>query len=326
MLPTIMPLLRSALLAAPLLLAACASTPEDAADQKPRYGNPSVSLGADEEVNVNDLFIRLDLAQRYWSNLQITAKDSTEKHRAEKVEEDIRFRATRHQTDLIEALETGPPSQRQIAAFALGFSEVRELPSDVRDQSRSHRIDPVGPLTAALQDPVPQVVANAAYALGLHARADAPSSQLLQLLGTSPNSKVRLNASWAILRLVIAGARPEGLRPIVRRALSDEEHGVRSHAVQIIAHLGDYESIDALAAVLRDEKNLPAAAASRSLTYMGHHSKQYKGACARALATALPDVRPAVRTWLIPDLVALAGRNYGENSDDEWLRWANDLP
>ncbi len=317
--------LRFALLATPLLFVACVSSSKAPAKQKPRYGKPSVSIGADEDVNVDNLFIRLDLAQRYWSNLQITAKDSTEKHRAEKVEEDIRFRATRHQSDLIVALESGPPSQRQIAAFALGFSEVRRLPSDVRDDARAYRVDPVGPLTAALQDPVPQVVANAAYALGLQARADAPNSQLVQLLGTSPSNELRINASWALLQLVSVGAQPEDFLPIVRRALSDEEHGVRSHAAQIIAHVGDYESIEALAAVLRDEQNLPAAAASRSLTYMGHRSKVHMGTCARALATALPDVRPAVRTWILPDLIALAGRNYGEDADDEWLRWANEL-
>ncbi len=321
----IMPTLRFALLATPLLFAACASAPKEEVDQKPRYGKPSVSLGADEEVNVDNLFIRLDLAQRYWSNLQITAKDSTEKHRVDEVKKDIIFRATRHQADLITALETGPPSQRQIAAFALGFSEVRELPSDARDSARAHRIDPVGPLTAALQDPVPTVVANAAYALGLLARADAPTSQLVQLLDSSPDKDVRINASWALIRLVAEGARPEGLAAVARRALSDEIHGVRSHAAQIIAHLGDYDSIDALAAVLRDEKNLPAAAASRCLAYMGHGSKQHLGTCARALAGALPDVRPAVRTWLLADLISLAGRNYGENADEEWLRWATDL-
>lgn len=320
-----MPSLRFALLAAPLIFAACASTPKEEIDQKPRYGKPSVSLGADEEVNVDNLFIRLDLAQRYWSNLRVTAKDSTEKHRVGEVEKDIRFRATRHQTDLILALETGPPSQRQIAAFALGFSEVRELPSDVRDTTRSHRVDPVGPLTAALQDPVPQVVANAAYAIGLQARADAPSSQLVQLLDSSPSSEVRINASWALVRLIAAGARPEGLAEIARRALSDEVHGVRAHAAQILGRLSDYDSIDALATVLRDEENLPAATASRFLTYMGHRSKPHLGACARALAEALPDVRPAVRTWLLADLITLAGRNYGENADDEWLRWANGL-
>ncbi|MFT5059341.1 MAG: hypothetical protein ACI89E_002124 [Planctomycetota bacterium] len=324
MLPTHMPTLRFILAATSLLLAACASTPED--DAPPIYGQPSVSLGADEDVNINSLFIQLDLAQRYWSNLQITAKDSTEKHRATKIEEDIRFRATRHQADLIEALETGPPFQRQIAAFALGFSEVRELPSDARDKLRAHRIDPVGPLTAALQDPDPRVVANAAYALGLRATPSAPTSQLIQLLSTSPSNEVRYNASYALKQMVAAGARPEGLVTIARRGLTDIEHGVRSHAAQILALLMDFDSVEDLAMVLRDEKNLPAAAASRCLTFMGYRSKAHLGICARALAKALPEVRPAVRTWVLADLVSLADRNYGENADDEWLRWANDLP
>ncbi len=309
------------------ILAACSSTPnKELPEGATKLKQPTISLGPDEEVSVSDLFIRLDLAQRYWSNLQITAKDSTESHRAKKIKEDIQFRATRHQADLIKALETGPPSQRQIAAFALGFSEVRELPSDERDEKRRHRIDPVGPLTAALQDPHPQVVANAAYALGLQAKATAPTSQLVQLLASSPDAQVRNNSSWALLKMVTSGARPEGLAPIVRRALSDSEHGVRSHSAQIIAHLMDFDSINDLAQVLRDEKNLPAAAASRCLTYMGHRSKEHLGACARALAEALPKVRPDVRTWLLADLVSLADRNYGENADDEWLRWANDIP
>ncbi|MDF1838012.1 MAG: HEAT repeat domain-containing protein [Planctomycetota bacterium] len=308
------------------ILVACSSTPKDDAPSGSKLGKPSVSLGAEGETDASDLFIRLDLAQRYWSNLQITAKDNTEKHRASKIEEDIRFRATRHQADLIQALETGPPSQRQIAAFALGFSEIRQLPSDARDKKRSHRIDPVGPLTAALQDPVPQVVANAAYALGLKATSSVPTSQLIQLLASSPDTQVRNNASWALLRIVTSGARPEGLAPVVRRALSDSEHGVRSHSAQMIALLMDFDSIDDLAQVLRDEKNLPAAAASRCLTFMGHRSKEHLGRCARALATALPEVRPAVRTWVLADLVALADRNYGDDADDEWLRWANDIP
>ena len=323
--PRIMPSFRFLLVAAPLLLAACSSPPKGEAPNPSIYKKASVSLGADEDIDINNLFIRLDMAQRYWSNLQITAKDSTEQHRATKIEEDIRFRATRHQSDLILALETGPPFRRQIAAFALGFSEVRKLPSDARDLGRAHRVDPVGPLTAALQDPLPQVVANAAYALGLQAKATAPTSQLVHLLATSPDKGVRNNASWALLKMIIAGARPEGLSPILRRSLSDEEHGVRSHCAQILAHLMDFEAIEDLAMVLRDEMNLPAAAASRSLTYMGHRSKEHLGDCARALAKALPEVRPAVRTWLLADLIALADRNYGENADEEWLRWANDL-
>ncbi|MCA9002955.1 MAG: hypothetical protein KDB61_13605, partial [Planctomycetes bacterium] len=207
--------LRLTLAAATVLLAACTSTPkkQDAADAR-HFGDASVTTGGKGQDPASDLFIRLDLAQRAWSNLQVTAKDSTEIHRANKIEEDIRFRATRHQAELITALETGPPPQRQIAAFALGFSEVRDLPSDARDGKPVHRVDPVGPLTAALQDPVPGVVANAAYGLGLQAKATAPTSQLVQLLGTSPSADVRNNASWALLRMVAAGARPEGLAEV----------------------------------------------------------------------------------------------------------------
>jgi len=292
---------------------------------EPKMTQPVVSTSDTSATDVNGVFLHLDLALKAWNQYFLTAAVPAEAHRAEKLEEDIRFNATRYQVDLIEALESGPPFRRQIAALALGFSEVRSLPSDARDPGRAHRVSPVVPLLAALNDPVPEVVSNALLGLGLQAYRDMPTARIVDLLATSPQSTLRINASWALKKLADAGAPLEGVGPVVQRALADEEPAVRAQAALIVARLEDAEAIPALSLLLRDEKNLPAAAAVRALSFMASRNDDLKGTCVRALTAAMGEVRPEIRAAIMSNLTNLSGRNYGERADEEWKRWAESL-
>ncbi len=302
----------------------CSSTPEKEA--KPIYENAVVADTFDVDKDVASLFLQLDRALIAWNKLTLEADDPREAQKAQALKEDITFKSTRYQKDLIQALESGPPFQRQIAALALGFSEVKALPSDARDQARAHRISPMVPLQAALNDPLPAVVSNALLAIGLQADPNTPTEQMITLLATSEDNTLRANASWALKRLADVGAPMPGVLPVARRALSDAEAGVRSQCALILARHQDPEAIDSLAGLLRDETNAPAFAAARGLAYIGSRNDPLKGACARALVDALEDTRPEVQGAVLSNLIALSERNFGKHEIAEWRRWAARLP
>ena len=323
-LPRFLPLGLLPLTLPTLLVVGCSSPQEE--KPEPIFDNAVVAETFDVDKDVASLFLQLDKALIAWNKLTLEADDPREAQKAQAIREDITFKSTRYQSDLIKALESGPPFQRQIAALALGFSEVKSLPSDARDPERAHRVSPLIPLQAALDDPVPAVVSNAVLGIGLQASASTPTERLITLLATSEDTTLRSNASWTLKRLADAGAPMPGILPVARRALSDQEPGVRSQCALILARHQDPDSVESLAGLLRDEYNAPAFAAARGLAYIGSRNDRLRGACARALVGGLQDTRSEVQDAVLSNLIALSERNFGKHAIAEWQRWASRLP
>ena len=322
-------------LAALLAAASCQTTTREGAEikskpdsNKPKrvMTDPTVTTGDGTEASINEIYLKLDASIARWSVLKLSGSLPSDAKKYQALQEDIQYTATRYQVDLIEALETGPPPRRQVAALALGFSEAKSLPSDERDPSKASRVSPIPALLAALNDDVPEVVANAIYALGIKGDASIPTARIIEFLATSSHNALRTNAAWTLAELAQKGAPLDGVLPVARRALADEAASVRSQAVVILAAKLDGESIPALAGVIRDERNLPALAAIRGLAYMGSKDIKLKGKAARALVNSMDQVRPEIRSQLLANLVQLSNLNYGPKATDEWKSWANNIP
>ena len=322
-------------LAALLAATSCSTTTREGANvkEKPQAGkakpimtNATVSTGGSDQETLNVVFLQLDSNIARWSALKVSGSLPSDAKKYQALQEDIQFRATRYQVDLIQALETGAPPRRQVAALALGFSEPKSLPSDVRDPLRANRVSPIPALLAALNDEVPEVVSNAVYALGIKGDPTIPTAGIIEFLSTSPHKDLRTNAAWTLAELAQKGAPLEGVLPVARRALADKAPAVRSQAAVILAAKLDGEAIISLAGLIRDEINLPALAAVRGLAYMGSKDIKLKGKVARALVDAMDQTRPEVRSSILANLVQLSSLNYGPKATEEWKRWANNIP
>lgn len=316
-------LFRPCLLLAAIFAAGCASSGEKDSGKEPvpiKAWAPGM-LEIDKSPGI--LLLEIDLNLKAWNKLFLTAKDQSDAQKARALEESLSFQATRHQELLISQLESGPPKNRQVAALALGFSRDVALPSDANNPGEATRVDPLGALLASLQDPEALVAANAAFAIGLLAKSETPTSGLVDMLERSPESKGRTNAAWAIYKVLAAGADSTGVVAPARRGLTDTEPAVRATCCLILAQAMDVASIEDMALVLYDDENHPAVAASRALAFIGSRDEHAKGPCARALTACLPRVRSAVRKRVLAVLQHLASANYGD--DEGWIKWAHGL-
>lgn len=315
--------LRLCLLLAAAFAAGCASSGEQDSGKQPvpiKAWSPGM-LDIDKAPGI--LLLEIDLSLKAWNKLFLTAKDQSDAQKARALEESLAYQATRHQGLLIDQLESGPPKNRQVAALALGFSRDVSLPSDANTPGVTERVDPLGALLAALQDPEALVAANAAFAIGILARSETPTGGLVEMLERSPEPKGRTNAAWALYKVLAAGADSAGVVAPARRGLTDTEPAVRATCCLILAQVMDLESIEDMALVLYDDENHPAVAASRALAYMGSRDEHARGPCARALTRCLPRVRNLVRRRVLAVLQRLAKANYPD--DEEWIKWAHGL-
>lgn len=318
-------LLRSGLLLSALALSGCASSgPKDEGKEPvPIQAWSPGMLDIDKAPGI--LLLRIDLSLKAWNKLFLTASDQTDAQKGRALEENLAYLATRHQELLITQLESGPSKNRQVAALALGFSRDISLPSDANAPGINKRVDPLGPLLASLQDPEHLVAANAAFAIGLLAKAETPTAGLVEMLERSPEPKGRSNAAWALYKVLASGGDSQGVLGPARRGLTDTEPAVRASCCLVLATAMAVDAVDDLALLLYDSENHPAVAASRALAYIGSRDERAKGACARALTSCLPKVRSAVRKRVLAVLQHLSGRNYGQNDDEEWIKWAHGL-
>ncbi|MCP3915789.1 MAG: HEAT repeat domain-containing protein [bacterium] len=300
------------LCAALVLCAACASnaskneTPDE--DRfKVKAWNPEVL----ENNNTTGVYLaELDVSLKAWNNLLLTARDQGELRRVKMLEEDITFRATKRREAILEQLESGPPSNRQIAALALGFTKSPTV---------------LSPLLAALEDTEPDVVSNALMGLAILRDPETPLAGIAHHMTESPYERNRSNASWAILRVLRSGGDgSEHIRTAAHAALRDDEPSVRAHAALILAHLLDEEALDTLKLQLFDDVNISAGAASRGLAYIGAKQERLKGQCARALTGCLEKVNSTVKASVLRDLMLLSQRNYGKDTD-AWVEWSHRL-
>jgi len=298
-------------LCAALALAACSSTPKPKkADYAPveRWDEDRVRL---PEKPIGPLLAQLDGLMRNWTTLALTASDPLDDRRREALESDLRYRVSKRFDELVAELEAGPPSNRQVAAMALGFSAT--------DRALS-------PLLAALHDARPEVRSNALTALGLLALRDTPLERVRELVESDPHETVRIQGALALRKIIQTGA-PTGDAELetARNGILDPSPGVRSECCLILGLLRDEESIDLLGQLLRDPTPLPAAAAARSLQMIGTEDSRQLGPTARALASSLDDVDGNVRQTILKCLMTMSRSNFGERSEG-WIEWANRLP
>ncbi|MEZ6019822.1 MAG: hypothetical protein R3F17_06875 [Planctomycetota bacterium] len=154
---------------------------------------------------MNVLFLELNAQLENWNKLFINQTAKADENRARALREELTYKSSRYQVDLIEALETGPPRRRQIAALALGFSEPRDFPSDKGEPTRAHRVPPEGPLVAASTTPCPTWSATRRSPSAQSQRHDPhapPAGTALHF----EHAKIRINAAWALNQLTKAGA------------------------------------------------------------------------------------------------------------------------
>jgi HEAT repeat protein len=156
-------------------------------------------------------------------------------------------------------------------------------------------------------------------------RPDTPLDPICKLMQSSPDESVRRNAAQCAGGLVQTGARSDCVRAAARQGISDSEPGVRSHSVLILATLMDTESLPSMCDRLYDEVPLVAAAAARSVAYIGAESPPQRGTSARALARAYLEAKGAMRAHYRRALVELSGVDRGVEPRD-WVLWAERLP
>jgi hypothetical protein len=302
--------LRPVLLCA--LAASCAAT--SGARGKPAETDPRPIAKLVEATNppapIGKLLADIDASIRRWNNLLLTARNPEESKKANLLDKDLMRVTHARRADLIEQLESGPLSNRVIAASALGFTRDAEAQS---------------PLIAALDDAHPEVVSNALLGLMVLGRADTPLESICRLMQSSQDEGVRRNAAQCTASLVQGGARAECVLPAARQGLSDPEAGVRSQSALILATLVDAPSLPSLCDRLYDEVPLVTAAAARAVAYIGSQSPTDKGTAARALAKSYADAKGAMRAHLRRALVELAGTDRGIEPEG-WAEWARRLP
>jgi len=305
---------RPVIAAAGLVLGACATTGKDDSSRGPHPSDPrpiaEIVEATRQPTPIGKFLSDLDASIRAWNNLLISAGTEDERKRARLLETNLMAAAHHRRSELIEQLETGPPSNRMIAACALGFTRDAEAQS---------------PLLAALEDADPEVVGNALIGLMLLGRADTPLDPMCRLLETGSGADVRRNAAQCLAALVQAGARADCVLPVARVALADVDAGIRSQCALILGGMVDAQSLDALLDRLHDPVPLVSAASARAVAHIGRNSPADRGRAGRALFEAFRDLRGAVRNHMRRSLMELAGVDLGKEPKD-WEEWVRRLP
>lgn len=310
---------RAALVAATAcagLLGSCASTGDGAVSSRDRelatadlgrIPNAEVVVGSDQPIG--SFLAAIDVRIERWVVLKASG-DPDDGRRREGLEDEIERFVSLRFNELVFELQSGPLRNRWIAAAGLGFAREEEV---------------LGPLLAALDDPVRDVVGQALFGLGVRGDAATPLEPLLAELRGAFENHVRVNASYAIFRVVRAGARTEGLEAALRRALLDSEAPVRIQAAQTLGVLLDAEAVDDLGALLGDRIDLVFLAGLEALAAIAEGDLTQKGPVARELVTALDSAPPGRRERIRHAAAELAGTDFGGDLE-YWRRWAFGLP
>lgn len=254
----------------------------------------------------------LDKSMRAWTNLTLTAGTKGDQTKARKLQQDLMGRVHVRQSELVDALQSGPPRNRAIAAGALGFSTS---PKDVQ-----------GPLIVALTDKDTQVVQNAALSLALLQDRETPLEPLLAVFQDSTNGQARANAGYAIRTILEAGgAATDDVIKAGRGSLIDTEPFARAQGALILALAKDGESVPDLGEMLHDPTPLVINAATQSLVMLGRNNPKLLGPTARALVIGLGTCPDELRSYLLKNLVLLSGHNFADDIK-AWTEWAQRLP
>jgi hypothetical protein len=253
----------------------------------------------------------LDKSMRAWTNLTLSARTRGDKSKASMLQKDLMRRVDLRRTDLIDALETGPPRNRAIAAGALGFST-----SD----------DVQGPLLVALGDKHNEVVQNAALSLALREQADTPLTPILEVMQNNISGQARANAAYAVRTILEAGAAPgEDVIKAGRNGLLDIEPFAQAQSVLILAIALDGPSVPHMAELLSSDSPLVVRASIQALLAMGKEDSKLLGPTARGLVAGLRIANSVHRPEIYRALTSLSGHSYGQE-ERLWVEWAQRLP
>ncbi|MFT5080385.1 MAG: HEAT repeat protein [Planctomycetota bacterium] len=322
-----------------LLLASCASSGSNEGDNRDlpskidteEYVNLSARVSADEDAPIGAFLGEVGNRVQAWNNARLLGDNE----RVRLLEGVLKFECLRRQDELIYQLEAGPSRNRSLAAVALGFTNSRVIVDP--DQSLE-LIDrgaiAISPLLAAINDEDDQVAANALMGLGLLGRIDTPLEPICNALDTSPDTAVRNNASYALVRILNASKDvPKDftveqlamVRQSSQLALNHSNPAIRIQASAVLGLAGDEDSIPHLGDRLNDEDATVGQAAATALARIGREQIHFKGKIARLLSGSLDRVRPTRRDTVMIGLILLAEHNFGEDTAD-WVSWANRLP
>lgn len=288
---------------------ASAQDPQNPAAEDKPYDPRIWDKGPPDPLGV--FLAKLDKSIRAWNNLTLTARTPGERGNARKIQKVLMGEVHARESEVIEALQSGPPRNRAIAAGALGFSASKAAQ---------------GPLLVALGDTDPAVVQNAALSLALLEDPKTPLEPLVEVLASHRNGQARANAAYALRTILEAGAKPTAdVTKVAHGALIDDEPFVRAQAALVVALAGAGECVPDLAEMLAGREPLVVSAAAQALAALGHGDKQLLGPCARALVAGLASVSDEQQPMLVRALVVLSGQNLGQDPEP-WNEWAQRLP
>lgn len=296
------------------LCAGCASsskkteeTPPDSQLEIETY----VPIDVQDPDAIGAFLTGVDREIQEWSGHVLGARNDRERRKAMIIERNLTQRTRERQAELIEQLEVGPPTNRIVAAAAVGFTRAEAAHS---------------PLLAAIEDEDPRVVSNALLGLAILQRPDTPLDRIGELLGLSPDPIVRAMAAYAARH---AGqentASAERLIDAARIGLVDEDAFVRSQCILLLAEIQHTDSIGDITDRLRDDVPLVSASAVRGLLIIGMEDEHYYGEVARSLTDTLRDVEGEDRRRILRALIELSERNLGTDAA-AWREWSQRLP
>lgn len=300
------------LVAACLAMASCRSS--DGGDTTPKPLKPEELASRStkqEEQSLGAFLADIDGQMRAWNRLFLSSETDEDRRKARLLELNLMSATRKRGAELLQTLESGAPTNRIVAAAALGFT---------RDASAQ------GPLLAALSSEDELLRSAALLGLWLLGRSDTPLDKVCELLRNSVSEEERNNAALCLLYLVRAGAGGDCVLAAARAGIVDPLPGVRAQCTLLLAQLKDSDSFQPIADRLHDETNFVALAAGRSLAYIGRSVTADKGRCARALVKAWIAAEEPRKTSFLRDMLSLEPpRNYGDKEED-WLEWSLRLP
>jgi HEAT repeat protein len=305
-----MPRIRPSLLAAFLALTACRSTTEEAGWKRTRMPGEDELVVQGQADPLGYALLRIDRSLATWAELRTSAEPDDQRTRRS-LERNLRESVRQNQTLFLEELESGATQNRCVVAFALGFSGDAAV---------------LGPLVGVLSDRDPSVVSNALLGIGVLGSPETPLAQVLHLLRSSEDRTTRVNACFALQRLVALGRREAEVAEVLTAALDDEEPAVRAQAATALALAEERAILGRLIDMLGDGSDMVVFATASSLGHLGRSHLEDKGPVARGLVDALDRLRHETRPWCLTQLVLLNdGVSLGEEAGP-WREWAYRLP
>jgi HEAT repeat protein len=282
-----------------VLLGACASTPDPAAEagsEKPprirvarEEAEPGTNFG--RETSPELLFLQLDRQLR-------TYRDPGTNTLARQNMRPVLARYVDANFDLIaQALKGDNVKHRMVAAWALGYSrDPRAMPS----------------LLTLLHDRSPKVRANALHGLATLGDPATPIKPVVVCFSDA-DASVRCNAARAVREILEPGSGIEVIVPLTG-LLTDDDHLVRLAAVGALGKIGRPECLGFLISALQDEMPLIRSQAALALGKTGDP------ACVSSLIDSLKTEKiPVVVSAVVKALESLTGQSFAKRS--EWIAW-----